>query len=117
MQKVVTDISKINIDRIDTVSPHYVWIDVDGGQVSQICRDFRTAMNFINGWQARWDKQVRRTRHYDDEDPDFDDDYSPWRKLTRTGKPPQTLKRIEVKILLAECTQEERNKAEIMLGA
>lgn len=116
--KVVPNISNINIDHIDTVAPHYVWLDEDDAQVSQICKHFRAAMDFINGWQERWDKQVDRNISFSNSEArDFKSEYSPWRKLTRSGKPPAKLKRIEVEISVVDCTDEEQAKANIMMGA
>lgn len=118
-QKIVPDITKINVERIDEVSPHYVWIDEDKRQVSQVCSNFRVAMQFVLNWQERWDKLNSKTgmRYAGETESDkFSYEHSPWRKLTRSGKPPKELKRIEVEINLVDPTEEEQFKAKVLLG-
>ena len=75
----------------------------------------RVAMQFVLNWQERWDKLNSKTgiRYAGETEADkFTFEHSPWRKLTRTGKPPKELKRIEVEIKLADPTEEEKFKAD-----
>jgi hypothetical protein len=71
----------------------FVWVDEDGQPMSPRHEKFRSALNFINGWSARWD----RVRHLGKD--------SHWvLSVTKTGKPPVKLQRLVVRAYAVDLT-------------
>lgn len=113
MSKKIT----INVPRIVTVNPtdlfdRYVWLDEDGEQVSPIHREFRSAILFAVDWQTRWDKLVERFG--EPSETNLSRFQKNWSQMTRSGKPPLTLKRVHIEITVDELWPEEAVVAETM---
>jgi hypothetical protein len=91
----------------------YTWVDEDDNQVSPVHTDFSKALNFINGWHARWDRLVERygTPNVDNMRR-FNNAYVP---MTRTGKPPIKLIRVIINIERQELTPAETEVCKTML--
>jgi hypothetical protein len=83
MSSVIPHITSI---KPDDLAPRYVWVDEDDNQVSPVHRNFRTALNFVNGWHERWEKLLNR---YGNPTPEnlhqFESGYV---QMSKTGKPP-----------------------------
>lgn len=97
------------------VTPHvrYVWLDEDGAEVSPQHAKFFTALSF----RDRWDDHVRklRARYGDDADLTQPSPAAGYSALTKTGKPPVTLKRIIVEVRYDELTLAEKDVLKSML--
>lgn len=102
------------IDQMEVLLPRYVWLDEDEEQVSPIHKEFRAAMQFVMNWQGQWDAAIAK-HGYPDKD-DLLSSWMPFRKLTKSGKPPTHLKRVIVKIEMEEPSAEEIAQAQVMLG-
>lgn len=115
-KQLIPKIDSIEKSKIEEITPRYVWIDEDGNQVSPIHREFHSAMTFVNGWQTRWDLlRGKHGRDFDIEE-EMSYTYSKFRAMTKTGKPPKELKRVVVRVAVEEPTDEEKDKAKVMLG-
>lgn len=109
------------IDQIETILPRYVWVDEDDKQVSPIHKELRSAFNFVNGWQHRFDRLITEASEQGEKlteeeikhDSRFQTGYQ---KMTRSGKPPVKLKRIKISIEVLDPTEEEQTLAKVMLG-
>jgi hypothetical protein len=109
-----------SIDQMETILPRYVWVDEDDNQVSPIHKELRSAFNFVNGWDQRFERIKREC--FDDEepspeviqrDPRFQRAYQ---QMTRSGKPPVKLKRVRIEIKIEEPSGEEQSLAAVMMG-
>lgn len=79
----------------------YAWLDEDGNQMSPTHEKLRSALNFINGWNARWARVQGQVS---------------WEKdVTRTGKPPHRLQRLIVRTYSAELTAAQQEIVETYL--
>jgi hypothetical protein len=116
MTKLVPKIDAVEKAKIEETSPRYVWLDEDDNQVSPIHREFHSAMTFVNNWKGRWDLLIKRYGEPDTDKYAFTS-YGKFRALTRTGKAPLKLMRVIVRISVEDSTEEEQEKAKIMLGA
>ncbi len=95
-----------SIDQAD-IAPRYVWVDEDGHQVSAVMREFGRALNFIQSWQARWDKLQRSI----EEGRKVYGHGADVAAMTRSGKPPITLKKIVVSIEIVDLEGDEQTVA------
>lgn len=110
---------------METILPRYVWVDEDENQVSPIHKELRSAFNFVNGWDERFERLKREFCKDEDLDPD---DLTPemikhdsrfqraYQQMTRSGKPPVELKRVTIEIKIEEPSEEEQALAMMMLG-
>lgn len=109
------------IDEAEAAMPRYVWIDEDGAQVSPIHKELRSAMHFINGWAANYErvqKERQRMRDSGIENAETVETRADQTltQLTKSGKPPVKLKRVMIEINVVDPTEEEMKLAEIMKG-
>lgn len=87
----------------------YVWLDEDGERVSPLHAKLGTALNFINGWDTSYARVAGR----------FGDVGGPRREieaLTKTGKRPQTLVRVEISEQEVDLTEGERLALSAFIG-
>lgn len=101
-----------SIEKIETVLPRYVWVDEDEKQVSPIHKELRSAFSFINGWHSRWARMVEKWGTPND----GEYLHREFEAMTKSGKPPVKLKRVEISITVEDITEEEQKMAEIMMG-
>lgn len=79
----------------------YAWLDEDGNQMSPTHEKLRSALNFINGWNSRWER-VQGNPRYE-------------ATASKTGKAPHRLQRLIVRTYSADLTPAQQEIVETYL--
>lgn len=113
--------------KIIGVEFHYVWVDETGDRMSPIHKSLGTAMNFVSDWHENFDRISSRLADLRHNEGESGLDHWEQRrltaaikrmdKLTSTGKPPVTLRRLVVTTTLEDPDEDDLSVAAKILEA
>lgn len=91
----------------------YCWIDEDGSRVSPVHKDFGKALSWVSDWPQAWQRMIERenniseghSSNYQDREREILADLRD--KLSRTGKPPRTLRRLVIRTTVESPVEHE----------